>query len=485
MKNIIYSNKWLFLFWLLIAIYHFSTLSFSPLPWFDETFFASISHSVMEGKGLRLEAGSFYTGNTPILVYGPVFFYLQSGIMEIFGFSEWSFRLLNLLGAAGVIIVVNYMLLDRLERTIRISIIILLAFDTIFLQNAHSGRMDLLALLFILLSYFPILNDKTTVASLASSSLFALIAILTTPRIVIFFLPLAIWLLYILIKRRKIIPVLVFGTVLLTGYFLWINIGFGGLKEFLSYYSDAGIRKGNKDLVESFVGGNFRIQSYQFPLILLTIGTLVIRLKRWTWLTFICISNILIFYLLVKDTGIYSSLVVCFWLILFAENLNFINERAYKVKLTLLTIIGIINIGIFLIKAVIVFGSWEQRNPSNISDWVSKNIPINSRVVGDYKYYYAVVKNGSDFQFIDLGGTPQERFNYHLYVYKADFILLSTEADREVLKVYTNGIGKYESIKIDPVETPGTIYKTIRNVLEKLSIRFSEGYEGQMYKVIR
>lgn len=485
MKNIIRFDKWLWLFWLLVVIYHFLTLSYSPLPWFDETFFASISLSVREGKGLILQAAPFYTGDKPVLIYGPVYFYLQAGIIWLLGFSEWTFRLLNLLAAAGVVMVVNHILANRVQKAIRLSIIILLAFDTIFLQNAHSGRMDLLALLFILISYFPVIKCKTNVDSLAGSSFFALAAVLTTPRIVIFLLPLAIWLLYILIKEKKIISVLVFGSILSMGYFLWIIIGFGGIEAFLSYYSDPGIRKGNEGLVEAFVGGNFNIWPYQLPLILITIGTLFMRLRKWTWLTFICFVNILLFYLLVKDTGIYSSLVVSFWLILFAENISFIKKSSFKKQMALISIIGVINIGIFMVKAITVFGSWEQRSPSNISNWINTNIPRGSRVVGDYKYYYAVIKNGSDFQFIDLGGTPKERLVYHLNAYKADFILTSPETKREILQTYTAGIGKYETNKIDPVHTPSTIYRTIRKSLEKLSIKFSEGYEGEMYKVIR
>ena len=170
---------------------------------------------------------------------------------------------------------------------------------------------------------------------------------------------------------------------------------------------------------------------------------------------------------------------------LLAENISIIKVHFFKTWMALIAVIGIINLGIFLIKSTIIFASWEQRSPSNIENWINANIPKGSKVVGDYKYYYATIKNGSDFQFIGLGGTPEERLAYHLDIYKADFILTSSDTDRQVLQTYTNGIRKYEKIRIDPVPAPGTVYSIIGKVLEKLSIKFSEGYEGQMYKVIR
>ena len=485
MKGFWHSNRWILLFSLLAAIYHFATLSFSPIPWFDETFFASISRSVKEGKGLILEAAPFYTGDKPVLIYGPIYFYLQAGVIWLLGLSEWSFRLLNLLAAAGIVIAVNQMLKDKVQQPIRASIVLLLAFDTIFLQNAHSGRMDLLALLFLFIAYFPIFKNKTTIAGILRSSVFLLAAILTTPRIIVFSLPLALWLLYLLIKENKVISVLVFGIVLLLGYYLWVAIGFGSIKNFFFYYLDSSVRKGSKNLIEGFVGGNFNIRPYQIPLILITLITLFMRIRKWTWLTIICTTNILSFYLLVKDTGIYSSLIISFWLMLLAENISIIKVHFFKTWMALIAVIGIINLGIFLIKSTIIFASWEQRSPSNIENWINANIPKGSKVVGDYKYYYATIKNGSDFQFIGLGGTPEERLAYHLDIYKADFILTSSDTDRQVLQTYTNGIRKYEKIRIDPVPAPGTVYSIIGKVLEKLSIKFSEGYEGQMYKVIR
>lgn len=486
MKEIYRSNKLILLFLLLVAIYHFATLSFSPIPWFDETFFASISRSVREGKGLILQAAPLYTGDKPVLIYGPIYFYLQAGIMWLLGFSVWSFRILNLLAAAGVLIIVNQMLKDKIRRTIRVSIVLLLAFDTIFVQNAHSGRMDLLSLLFLLIAYFPILKNKTTFTGVLGSAFLLLTAILTTPRIIVFSLPLTLWLLYLLIKEKKIIPLLIFCIVLPLGYYLWIAIGFGNIKSFFSYYSDPSVRKGSKTLIDGFVGGNFNIWPYQIPLILITLITLFIRLKKWTWLTIICTTNILSFYLIVKDTGIYSSLVISFWLMLLAENISIIKAYSFKTQMTLITVIGIINLGIFLIKSIIIFASWEQRSPSSISNWINANIPKGSKVVGDYKYYYATTENGSDFQFIGLGGTPEERLAYHLNTYKVDFILTSSDTDHRTLQTYTNGIGKYKKVRINPVPAPGTVHNIIGKILKKLSIRFSEGeYEGIMYEVTR
>ncbi|OJY81037.1 MAG: hypothetical protein BGP14_07360 [Sphingobacteriales bacterium 44-15] len=440
----------------------------------------------MSGKGLILEAASFYTHDKPVLIYGPVYFYIQAFIMKILGFSEWVFRLVNFFSAIGILFFMNHVMRKRVSKKIRISILILLSFDTIFLQNAHSGRMDLLALLFIMISYIPLINIRHSFRDSVFSAVFALLALLTTPRSAIFLLPIAFWLINKIFKEKRILPSLSFIAIVLCGYFIWIVLGFGGVKEFFSYYTSTSVREGSNNLFDSFVGGNLNIRPFQIPLIFFTLITFFLSKKReWTWLTVICITNIVVFYLTVKDTGLYSALIIPFWLLLLAENINSMSSSLSRLKFLPILIPAFVSISIFTIKAVIIWGSLEERKPGNIYEWVKSNIPAGSRVVGDYKYYYAVIKSESDFQFIELGETVKDRLQYHLNAYHADYILTSAETQKETLETYLAGIGSYNEIDIKLHQSTGKIPQLIKRVALKLPVTFSNTYEGKMYKIVR
>lgn len=58
-------------------------MSFSPIAWFDEVYFASTTHSFMNGNGLSLELDHC----EPVLMYGPIYFLLTSSVMKLFGFG--------------------------------------------------------------------------------------------------------------------------------------------------------------------------------------------------------------------------------------------------------------------------------------------------------------------------------------------------------------------------------------------------------------
>ena len=84
---------------LMAALWHFWALPYSPLPWFDETFFASITHSFINGSGFQLAVCPLQSNGEPVLLYGPVYFLLTGLITKTLGFGLFSFRLANLLGA--------------------------------------------------------------------------------------------------------------------------------------------------------------------------------------------------------------------------------------------------------------------------------------------------------------------------------------------------------------------------------------------------
>src|SRR3954469_18144463 len=81
---------------LIYVVYHLVTLSYSPLPWFDEISFASITNSYIKSHTFFQEALAISTPGQNSM-YGPLFFALQAWIIKLFGWSMFNFRISNLL----------------------------------------------------------------------------------------------------------------------------------------------------------------------------------------------------------------------------------------------------------------------------------------------------------------------------------------------------------------------------------------------------
>jgi hypothetical protein len=116
-----------------------------------------------------------------------------------------------------------------------------LAHDPTFHQNIHSGRMDSMAMLFILLGFYFLVRagDGTrpsVVADSAASGLFAALGVLTTPRPGYLLIPMALILLVRWARRRDLtstISVAVWGTVILVCFAAWILYAFGSIPAML------------------------------------------------------------------------------------------------------------------------------------------------------------------------------------------------------------------------------------------------------------
>src|ERR1700733_12767355 len=79
----------------LYVIYHLLSLSYSPLPWFDEVCFASITHDYMQHHTF-FDTTHDLSVRVQSIQYGPVYFVLQSLMAKLFGFSIFTFRFTNL-----------------------------------------------------------------------------------------------------------------------------------------------------------------------------------------------------------------------------------------------------------------------------------------------------------------------------------------------------------------------------------------------------
>ena len=94
-------------FWIM---YHISTIPISPLPNYDEVFFASISNEYQNTGLLNLKAGTLPGENSiEVLEYGPIYFLLQGLVISKFGLSITSARSISLI--CGILLFLGVTLL--------------------------------------------------------------------------------------------------------------------------------------------------------------------------------------------------------------------------------------------------------------------------------------------------------------------------------------------------------------------------------------
>jgi hypothetical protein len=71
--------------------------------------------------------------------------------------------------------------------------------------------------------------------------------------------------------------------------------------------------------------------------------------------------------------------------------------------------------------------------------------------VGDDKYFFAVRKAGSEFQYLGRGGTPEERVAYQRDVYHADFLITNRDDQSELIAEYARA---FPLVKVGSIAEP-------------------------------
>jgi len=230
--------------------------------------------------------------------------------------------------------------------------------------------------------------------------------------------------------------------------------------------------------MQSFLGGNFKILSYQYPLILVFISCIVVWLfkeKNHFILEISMIGSIVFFYVFIHDTGIYSALVtpiMYFFIALIFQYKTYYKMIALSILLTL-------NFSIFIFKQSTILLTFSERNPEHIEKWAKELLPANSKVVGDDVYFYAVTKNKSSFQYVRRGSDIKFRVNYHSTVFKADYLFFSKKYENEVLDEY---LKRFVVLKTFEYKCKHTS-KLPSEWLNKLGINATLSYDGVLYKV--
>jgi|GEM_PF-1136425 len=463
------------------------TLTRSPLPWFDDTFFASIAESLYRNGELKLSVSPLWF-DKPVYIYGPAYFVLTGAALQWFGMDVFAFRLPNLLFSVGILFLVFLLLRQRkISLLVVVPVCALLALDPIFYRGSHIGRMDSMALFFLLSSFYLLLKgdegiERKTLWLTGLSGASAGIALITTPRPTYLAALIGVILLYRLWRNRtrlNAIRLTMWTGLSLLPWLMWFFYAFGGIRQLWDYY--ASLPGG------TYVGG-FAIRPEHYPLLFGLLILLCVRLissekKLFDELLFFVVCGIAGYYLLIHDEGgayaffmmplAYTALGV-----LAAEVIEQLDER---LPVTVIGAIMLINVATYCARNIVVWLEWNARDPKTVEQAVAKTIPKGSRVVGDDKYYFAVKKSGSDFQYFGRGGSVADRTAYHRDVYRADFLIADNDGNSHITKAYIEAL-HMKPVGVIDAQPVHPFAAWIERIAEKFGYSSSKGYEGTIWE---
>lgn len=316
-------RKW----YLFISVYsiaylvvHLYTLDISPLPWFDETYMLSIAEEFIETGQLFPKVAQVRQMDQE-LIYGPVYFVITGTVIKLMGTSIFTFRITTLI-AGFLVIIASIRLLSIQVKSTKVLCLfgVALSLDPFLNRSMHEGRMDLVALLFILIASYHFLQfvKKTTYIRIVWAALFSLLALLTTPRTGFFFTAWAVmWIIWIVRSWRVFLKsaLICFGIVVI-GYLTWIYYAFGSISHMIEYY-------GQYLMFTRLNEAKTSIMKQQYPLILLGVLSFIVGVLRYKWAylhttTLIAILSVITFYMMVFDQGPYAVFIVpSYYLLIF------------------------------------------------------------------------------------------------------------------------------------------------------------------------
>lgn len=494
MSNLLKDRQQLFFYlvFFFLVLWSLFTLSYSPLVWVDEAILASYTHSFIEGNGISMELdhGDF------VPLYGPVFFLIQTCFIKIIGFSPFGFRLCNCVFAFLSIIVFGKLLGNmQIRKDVTFFFMLLFATDVLFVSNSHSGRMEFVALFFVLLAYWAYFKtDGKDGKKALAISLVLTLSFMTTPRIAVIAIPIAVAELYRLLKKRMWLTSTFYVLIPVLLYYLWILYAFGSINSMLDYYLKPSQTSPDASLVDRFVSGgtSLFIPKWQIPLIVTSVLCVVHSIcNRYFGRLLLFITPICLFYILVVDTGTYSILIIPFYLLIICgcvAEIMHVHSSKWKriIKFALLCCI-VLNGGIFLFKGANVICTLNTRDHEAMSTWLKKNVPVGSKLAGTYAFYYAAVDNDCPYrrlehEYLNAKGLHDDLLNN----YKVEYLIVSEDQLMPEMKkcfpLFQKEIRKVASYK--PVEGDSWANRMFRLVLKKYPILSNyPTYACNLYKV--
>ncbi|MBR4924259.1 MAG: glycosyltransferase family 39 protein [Prevotella sp.] len=484
-KSLLFIGLGVFAFLILWGLY---TLQYTPVPWVDEVYFASVTQSLTEGSGLTLPIGL----NENVYHYGPVYFLLTGLSVLIGGLNPISIRFVGFVFSI-VSAILFYMIIKEKGVGMRISLVItlLLSFDQLFVYCSHIGRMETLALSFYLLGllYFEKARNIISIKYIVIIAICLLLSFLTTSRTAVLILPIGIAMFIRLCKDKEWLLLASFIFIPVIGFVLWLFISYGSFEAFVNYYTtvDSGYADGN--LIDRFIGGSFIISKTHYPLVLLTICVIIHGIKSHYFKDInLYLFTIILFYLVVHSSSdTYSIIILPLYYLIIGVGLFKVWKQRSANKIwsisfsVLIVLIGLINVAIFTAKWALIESSVEYRDKSIVDGWISNNIPAGSIVLGSDSYYYSFTNAHCEFKSLTQVYKNDEQFcRFMNEVYQPEFVMYnSNEASPDAIKAF-------KLLNLKPVShySPEPITNWLDTFVKMLGLQNKNSYEGDLYKVV-
>ncbi|MCG2587074.1 ArnT family glycosyltransferase [Rhodohalobacter sulfatireducens] len=425
--------------------------------WFDEAYFANISFNLANGKGFLQDLIPGYN-NGQVLIYGPVYFFLQSQLIHLFGLDQFVFRLPNLVAGYLSVFLLYKILRDRgCNQTFSLLFLAAAIVDVSFNRNLVYGRMDLAALLFVILALFlthriEFQKKSGYLVQWLLVGLLSTAAYLTTPR-ALFLLPIvfvmAFYKLFVEPKSKisayQWIAATGASLVFIVPIFLWIQYA-GGFEEYASFFRA-------RESVSSHIGVSFFRSFYDN----VTIGIFIVMVLIYIQtvikkpLLIGAVLTYLSFSFFVEEHGPYAAMITPILIAgIFYILSESVSRRFIQYSLSALIIVP----GLFLIflRGADLLANSDCRDSTNIPELI--NEPSNQKIIAPFKYYFFAENENREVVTFN-----RAKIDRKVLVKDADLIVSSNEMSDFLNR---NNFEKVAEITCKPTKLPflpGTFYE--------------------------
>jgi len=401
----------------------------------DELIIADTAFSIFEGS--PLPKSTIWSHIFPEIgkinfTYPPLYFYFLGYFYKVFGFLPSSTGLFHLF-IRLLSIIFLYKFLSRISQLILLNFIISLWWISYTPYVFYIGRPDDLAFLFIVISFYFLVNHKKSIRNQALSGIFLGLGFLTYPTSLIIGIPISFLYLYnaneFLIKN--IVIIVLFAGITSLSWLFWIIPFFN---EFIQYFlgfvvPDAGTNNFSNTIYlylnKLLFPGEYLsfIKTFIPVLILLFASTLLLMKKIQASKLVVNIFSIIFVLLLISKNRVHVYAVG--WLAFFIL-MTFIfilgKSSLYILTKSKTNFLIILN-GLVLIQSLLIFGLYSVNYfgniifqkycyPGNILLDLQMEFPKNSNVLttNGLAFYSLREKNGifwpSGIQGKTVGGVP-------------------------------------------------------------------------------
>ena len=453
------------------------------MPWFDETFFASIVSNVLFEKGMIPEVTASVTNQKEVTLYGPGFFYSAALWCKVFGFKMINYRFFVFVSGVASLFFTYLCSQKFVKNSSFISkyLFAVVLFTDIFWGMAlHEGRMDIYAIAFAMAGFYLYLSENKSIFKSIFIGILFSIALLSTPRSIITLLPIGI---YILIGELKLKNWQMLFTVILTvivAYFCWVFFYFGSIAGFINSYTHFSTDVNQKGLNQYFGVDFFYIPVIVKPLLLVASLLLLIAIVKNKGLIksylreFISFGIGIIFhYCFVTDFGPYGIYIMPFVFMLM-----YICSTSFEFGKVGIVVLIICNLSYWSLKGVYIFKTLEARNEQTAIDFIKKHIPKGSNIIGDAQYYYIAKANNCKYEYIDKYGSIEERYLAQSKIFDYQYIIISEQEAKRCIYALNFYKNKDQLIEVASLTYPQVKVPFISNFDAK-------GYACKVYKRVR